>query len=182
MEELLLQKQGCHQCFAAAGLPQKRQAQYLAWRRNPACKVLMVSFIPSHTTSQRNSNHSTISQAVRKLFPCNCCSSKSAVSKTQSSAVMLCHSHCQCAGFEDKLLCTFASVRSLPYFLPDAPSTILARQGPISCCGVNAISLCVLLLLQVHGEQSLEVCLHAYLDDEKCKQTVPAEWSIAAIQ
>lgn len=89
------------------------------------------------------------------------------------------HSHCRCARLENKLLCTFASVRSLPYFLPDAPSTILARQGPMSCCGVNAISLFELLLLQVHGEQLLEVCLHAHLDNKKCKQT--AEWCIVAI-
>jgi len=37
-------------------------------------------------------------------------------------------------------LLTLASVLSLLYFLPEAPSTILSRQGPINCCGVSAIA------------------------------------------
>lgn len=60
-------------------------------------------------------------------------------------------------------LCTLASVRSLLYFLPDAPSTMRARHGAMSCWGVSAMLCCKLLLPQVHGEQSLKVCLHAVI-------------------
>ena len=34
----------------------------------------------------------------------------------------------------------FASVFNLLYFLPEAPSTILSRQGLITCCGVSTIA------------------------------------------
>ena len=34
----------------------------------------------------------------------------------------------------------FASVFNLLYFLPEAPSTILSKQGPITCCGVSTIA------------------------------------------
>lgn len=40
---------------------------------------------------------------------------------------------------EQANMLAFASVFSLLYFLPEALSTILSRQGLITCCGVSTI-------------------------------------------